>query len=254
MDKWKKKLIGYSDTPELDVRFLSQKAQNDAEMEQFILRRQKGEPVSKIIGEWSFWSLDLKVNQHTLTPRPDSETIIDAVLKFFPNKQGHYRILDLGCGSGCLLLALLSEYQNSTGIGLDFSKEALKVACENGKGFKAEFIEKDWFDENWTTDLGKFDIIISNPPYIPTKDIQNLDIEVKNYDPLTALDGGEDGLKDYRRLSETISPILNEDGMIFFEIGQGQADDVIQIMNRYTLVETFKDLGQITRVLTFKRK
>ncbi len=219
-------LNGFSDSPFLDARFFVQETRDMVVLQSYIERRKKGEPVSKIIGHKGFWSLDLKVTTETLDPRPDSETLIDAVLKHFPDKKKPFRILDIGTGSGCLLLALLSEYPNAKGIGIDISIHALDVAKTNACGFSATFQQLDWTSLTWADSLGQFDVIVSNPPYIRTADIQTLDAEVKKYDPLTALDGGVDGLNAYRAIGKNIAKLLYPYGKVFFEIGQGQERDV----------------------------
>ena len=247
-----------TDTPDLDFKWLKQAANGNAVLlDEYIARRQKGEPVAKIIGQKGFWKLDLKVSKDTLDPRPDSETIIEAVLKNFPDKNAPIRILDLGTGSGCLLLALLDEYKNATGIGMDASAAALQIAEQNVKKYapeRAKLICRSWNEDNWWDDLGGFDVVVCNPPYIPTDEIENLDIDVKNYDPLDALDGGADGLEEYRALSNSIGQVLKQHGLIFFEIGQGQEKDVTVIMKKkkFTLFDSYYDLGHILRVLAFK--
>ncbi|MBE6450307.1 MAG: peptide chain release factor N(5)-glutamine methyltransferase [Alphaproteobacteria bacterium] len=250
-------LVGFTDTPELDFKWLKEASNGDEKiLTSFILRRKKGEPVAKIIGQKGFWTLDLAVSTATLDPRPDSETLIDAVLKQVPDKDTPLRILDLGTGSGCLLLALLSEYKKATGIGIDISQEALKIAQKNVDKYasdRAQLIHNSWKNEKWWDGLGKFDIVISNPPYIPTADIPFLDKDVKDYDPIEALDGGIDGLDDYRSLSYSIENVLKKEALVFFEIGKGQETDVIKIMKEkgFTLHASYYDFGQILRVLAF---
>ena len=255
----KHNLIGFTDTPDLDYKWLSEAAHGDgALLDSFIKRRQKGEPVAKIIGSKGFWTLDLAVSNQTLDPRPDSETIISAVLKNYPDKQAPLRILDLGTGSGCLLLALLSEYPNATGIGLDASMSALQVAQKNVDKYapdRAKLVCQNWDLPDWWKDLGGFDIVVCNPPYIPTNDIEKLDKDVKDFDPIQALDGGQDGLDEYRSLSESVLEVLKQKGLIFFEIGQGQETDVIDIMQaqKLHLKASYEDLAGILRVLVFSR-
>ena len=245
-----------SDTPLLDARYFVAETTDEKILNSFISRRKKGEPVSKIIGHKGFWSLELKVSADTLDPRPDTETIIDAVLKLFPDKSTPLHFLDLGTGSGCLLLALLSEYVHAQGIGIDASDKALIIARENGKTFKqAAFLNRNWMDLNWGRDLGAFDVIVSNPPYIPTKDIQNLDKEVRCYDPLIALDGGDDGLDAYRCIFNTIVPLLKKEGLLFLEIGKDQEKDVLSegISAGFKLVDMKRDLKNIIRCLIFQK-
>jgi release factor glutamine methyltransferase len=248
-----------SDTPDLDFKWLKQAAGDDVVLfNSFIERRKKGEPVAKIIGQKGFWTLDLFVSKDTLDPRPDSETIIDAVLKAFPDRNEPLRILDLGTGSGCLLLALLSEYKNATGLGMDASSAALQIAQKNVDKYapqRAKLLCRSWAEENWWIDLGGFDVVVSNPPYIPTADIMSLDRDVKDFDPIQALDGGIDGLDDYRRLSNTVEEVLKQKGLVFFEIGQGQQADVTDIMEKkgFSLFSSHYDFGGIMRVLVFNR-
>jgi len=214
---------------------------------ELVERRKVGEPVAKIVGQKDFWKHSFKTTKDTLDPRPDSETLIEAVLKTCPDS--NYRILDLGIGTGCLLLSLLDEYENATGVGVDISDSALEVAKENAKDLgledRAEFIKS-----NWTENVeGKFDIIISNPPYIPTKDIDGLEKEVKDFDPKSALDGGESGVDCYEEIISQIKELLGENGKVFFEIGQGQEEDLKNIAaeNGFVVGEEFKDLSGVVR-------
>ena len=250
-------LVGYTDTPDLDFKWLKQACNGNVDLlASFIERRKKGEPVAKIIGQKGFWTLDLAVSTATLDPRPDSETLIDAVLKQIPDKNTPLRILDLGTGSACLLLALLSEYKNSTGIGIDISQEALKIAQKNVDKYasdRAKLLCNSWKNEKWWDGLGTFDVVISNPPYIRSADIPFLDKDVKDYDPIEALDGGIDGLDDYRSLSSSIHHVLNETGLVFFEIGKNQERDITEIMKEkgFSLRAFYYDFGQVLRVLVF---
>ena len=255
----KSNLIGFTDTADLDYKWLSEAAKGDnALLDNFIKRRQMGEPVAKIIGSKGFWTLDLNVSKDTLDPRPDSETIITAVLENYPDKEAPLRILDLGTGSGCLLLALLDEYKNATGIGMDASMPALQIAQKNVDKYannRAKLVCRSWNTSSWWNDLGGFDIIVSNPPYIPTNDIKKLDKAVRDFDPIQALDGGVDGLDEYRSLACSVSEVLKQHGMVFFEIGQGQYADVTDIMQakKLTLKAFYYDLGNVLRVLAFSR-
>ncbi len=247
-----------SETPFLDARIFCsyyQEKLTEAQIQDFIKRRQQGEPVSKIIGCKGFWKRDFVVSSDVLDPRPDSETLIEAVLRFFPDKTKSYRILDIGTGSGCLLLSLLDEYANAKGIGIDISCEALAIAQQNNVAGRAEFCRADFRDKSFYGNMGRFDIIISNPPYIPTKDIQELDKSVRCYDPLLALDGGVDGLSAYRRLSTQLAELMKQGAFVFFEIGQGQENAVIKIMQIQGFIcqEKIKDLGGIIRVLVFEK-
>ncbi len=224
----------------------------------FISRRAGHEPVSRIIGRRDFWKLSFAINEETLDPRPDSETLIETVIRAFSSSDRALRILDLGTGSGCLLLALLSELKNATGTGIDISPKAIAAATENAAGnnlsSRSTFITGGWNDLNGLN-LRNFDIIISNPPYIPSADISGLAPEVKNFDPSAALDGGEDGLNAYREIAAVLPFILAESGHFFCEIGQGQEKDVCRIFTAFGLqhIETNKDFAGIVRCLHFGR-
>lgn len=248
-------LKGFSDTPALDARiFCEGRSLTSEQITDFIKRRKCGEPVSKIIGEKGFYKSVFKTSVDVLDPRPDSETIIEAVLQFFPNHTQSLKILDVGTGSGCLLATLLQEYPHAEGIGIDLSEKALQIARKNLNGLPAKLVQKDFMKNDWNKDLGVFDVIISNPPYIPSNEIENLDLAVKKYDPLIALDGGSDGLNAYRQLSKTLPLSLTNGGKVVYEIGQGQENDVVEIMHEssWKFVSSLADLAGITRVLLFE--
>lgn len=219
-----------------------------------VQKRLQGMPIAKIIGVKEFWGLSFKTTQDTLDPRPDSETLIEAVLENFSDRTKPYRLLDLGTGTGCLLISLLHELPNATGIGIDQSPKALAVAEKNATDLGV--IERStWIESNWFSAVkGQFDIIISNPPYIPSSDIETLSRDVKQYDPLSALDGGEDGVAPYRHLAEHIMPFLREKGIVALEYGQGQSEKVSAIFNKKTPLKPFiyKDLAGIDRCTIFK--
>lgn len=221
---------------------------------QLIERRINREPVAKIIGSKSFWKSDFIVNKHTLDPRPDSEVIINAALDMFCNKDMNYRFLDLGCGTGCLLFSLLQEYSHATGIATDISSEALKVAKINmellGLENRVELLEQNWADSL----TEKFDLIISNPPYIPRSDINNLQPEVKNYDPMLALDGGIDGLDPYRYLAKQIILLLKPKAYAILEFGIGQSESIkdIFVKHGYIIENILLDLAGLERAIIVK--
>ncbi len=222
--------------------------------ESMIHRRCQSEPVSRIIGKREFWGLEFYLSSATLDPRPDSETLIEAVIETIENLQKPLRILDLGTGTGCLLLSLLSELPNASGIGIDIAFEAIHTARKNAAfhhlNDRAKFTCNNWVDGIQE----KFDWIISNPPYIPQSDILSLAPEVRLYDPLQALEGGTDGLSCYRELAQTLRARLNGDGHLALEIGQGQEDDVQAIFsnNGFENLRWVKDLSGITRCGIFK--
>ena len=242
------KLKPFSDNPLLEARWILDEVNNEKKIQSVLKRRQKGEPLSKILGHKGFWKGDFITSKDVLDPRSDSETLIEAVLKTLPNKSIPYSFVDIGTGSGCLLISLLMEYKNAKGTGIDLSEKALKIAQQNAtkNGVKAQFIKKDMKSMN-----DHFDFGISNPPYIPTKDIECLDKNVQLYDPTMALDGGSDGLDYYRCLSQIQSiPLL------FLEIGRGQKTAICRIFKkaRWQLLSAHRDLGKVIRVLVFQKK
>lgn len=220
-----------------------------------VSRRARREPMAHILGRREFWSLSFKVTADTLDPRPDSETLVQAVLDRIPDRSAPLRLVDFGTGTGCLLLALLHELPAATGLGVDASEPALAVARENaaalGLASRAAFRRGDW-DEL----VGPaFDILVSNPPYIPSGEIESLQPEVARYEPRLALDGGTDGLFAYRRLAPAAVRLLAPGGLAAFEIGAGQNDSVAQIMEAAGLrhLATAKDLAGIQRCALFQK-
>ena len=186
------------------------------------------------------------------TPRPDSETLIEAVLENYKDKDQKLNILDLGTGSGCLILTLLSIYQNSQGLAIDISDKALEIAKQNAKLLNINRIK--FLKNNWNDNINKkFDIIISNPPYIPKKEIEILEPEVNKYNPLLALDGGNDGLDCYKYLAENLQKNCKENTKIFLEIGKNQENNIIEIFknNKFELLKMYKDINGIIRILEF---
>jgi release factor glutamine methyltransferase len=217
-----------------------------------IQRRIAHEPLSKITGQREFWSLNFKVTAHTLDPRPDSETLITAVLQNFPNKQAPLRFIDFGTGTGCLLLSLLHEYPCGFGVGVDLSFDALQVAQENAKNLglaeRAAFVQGSWVQAF----QGSVDCIISNPPYIDKH--EPLDPAVQLYDPAMALFADNDGLGAYADLLSGMGEVCHPQTHIFLEIGQGQGASVsaIAAANGFQVKQTYKDLSGIERGLVLK--
>jgi release factor glutamine methyltransferase len=207
-------------------------------------RLQQGEPLSRIVGQREFWSLNFKLSSATLDPRPDSETLIEAVLKLLPDQNRSFDLVDLGTGTGCLLISLLTEYKNAKGIGVDISDEALAIARNNAEinnvERRANFLESHWFKEL----QDRFDLIVSNPPYIADKVYNTLDQNVRDYDPKVALVGGEAGLDCYRIIIKDAPNYLNRDGIIIFEIGYDQAEDVQNLLEQagFKGIHVFQDL------------
>lgn len=222
-----------------------------ADLERLLARREAREPVSHILGRKGFWSVELKVTPDVLTPRPDTETLVDGLLKSLP-ADGPVRVLDLGTGSGAILLALLAERPAWSGVGVDISREALEVARENAALLKldsrAAFIHASWTDGQPT---GAFDAVAANPPYIPSGDIAGLDPEVSRHEPRLALDGGPDGLDAYRRLAPEVLRVLKPGGVFALEIGHDQGAAVEGLMRAAGVGEcrVVSDLGKRDRVV-----
>ena len=217
--------------------------------ENAVRRREAREPLSHILGEREFWSLRFQVNASVLDPRPDSETLVAAVLAQYPEPDTVVKIADLGTGSGCLLLSILSERPGAEGVGVDISESALSIARENAQRFglaaRANFNQSDW---DSCLD-GTFDIVVSNPPYIPTAAIDDLAPEVARFEPRGALDGGVDGLDAYRHIAAVLPQILKPNGFVALEIGQGQDASVTRILrdSGIRIVGLEKDLAGIPR-------
>lgn len=206
----------------------------EKELNDFIDRRLAFEPLSKILGVREFYGLDFKVTSDVLDPRPETELLIDKALEFLPDPLKAYHILDCGTGSGCLPITLLKHRTNAKACAIDISDRALMVAQENAalhsvqdriNFFKAS-IKDIQSIKNENLETKTYDLLISNPPYIPTTEIESLDEDVKNYDPYLALDGGTDGLDFYRALAALTPHVLKPQGIVIIEIGQGQEKDV----------------------------
>ena len=242
-------LFSYPETPLNEVQL--------EQIEKLAQRRASREPIARILGQREFWSLNFKVDKSTLVPRPDSETLVEAVLGRIQNKNSPLSILDLGTGSGCLLLALLSELKSASGLGVDLSEQALKVATANAKHLdlqdRVRFQRSNWF-ENINEKEKPFNIIISNPPYISNNEISHLEPDVSNFDPYVALSGGDDGLHAYRQLMPKMQEFIALDGIIAVEIGMDQAMDVVSYgaSSGLQLDQILKDIAGLERVLVFR--
>jgi len=202
-----------------------------AQLERFLARRAAREPLSRIAGQREFWSLELAISPNVLDPRPDTETVVEAALAAFASRREEkLRILDLGAGSGAILCALLSELPNAFGVAAEISPEAAGVARANlaALGFAAR---SSVVVGSWAEALdGRFDIVVSNPPYIASAEIDNLAPEVRRHDPRLALDGGGDGLDAYRAIAGSLGRIIAPRGAFFLEIGAGQAEAVSSLL------------------------
>ncbi|HTQ33134.1 MAG TPA: peptide chain release factor N(5)-glutamine methyltransferase [Stellaceae bacterium] len=207
------------------------------------------EPLSRILGVRAFWGLDFVLSKDTLDPRPETETVIEAILARLPERKRGYRILDLGTGTGCLLLALLSEFPAATGIGVDRAAGAAATARDNavrlGLADRAHFVVGDWA----AAISGSFDAVVANPPYIPQDEIAGLPREVRDHDPRLALDGGADGLAAYRAIAADLPHLLRRDGVFACEIGAGQESAAAAIFADAGLVidAVLPDLAGIPR-------
>lgn len=220
-------------------------------------RRVRREPMAYVLGEREFWGLPFKVSPAVLVPRPDSETLIEAALALMPDRERPWRILDLGLGSGCLLLTLLWEYPAARGVGLELSAEALAVAQANaqalGVAARAQLVLGDWHQPQWQERLaGPFDLIVSNPPYIERGAIERLMPEVARFEPRLALDGGPDGLAAYRAIATAMPALMAPGGRLLVEAGEGQVAEISKIFVSVGLkVEApWKDLGGIDRIVS----
>lgn len=224
-----------------------------------IAERKKHVPLQYITGVQEFMGLEFAVNEHVLIPRQDTEILVEEVMKHLHDGM---RILDMCTGSGCILLSLLYYSNDCTGIGTDISQDALSVARENAdklrtlkNGLNVEFIQSDLFEQFEKNEkdryTGPFEIIVSNPPYIKSDDIETLMPEVKEYEPHSALDGKEDGLFFYRKIIERAGEYLTGGGELFFEIGYDQGHDVKKMMEDagYAEVEVVKDFAGLDRVV-----
>jgi release factor glutamine methyltransferase len=226
-----------------------------AKVQEVAARRATGEPLSRIVGKREFWGLSFAITPHVLDPRPETETIVEAALSILSDRRHDpIRILDLGVGSGALLCAVLTEFVAARGIGVDVSADAAEVARGNlqacGLSLRAEIRVGDW-----TRGLEEqFDLIVSNPPYIPTADLPRLPREVRDFDPSLALDGGNDGLDAYQRILPESRRLLAPDGWLLVEVGKGQASGVAAIATQcgFTDDRIYQDLAGVDRVVAVR--
>lgn len=224
-------------------------------LEGFTRRRLAHEPVARIVGEREFWGLPFILSPETLVPRPDTETVVETALQLIPDRQASLRMVDFGTGSGCLLVALLHELPRATGLGVDLSLNALRMArrnaVANGVGPRSLFAASHWADAI----AGRFDLIVSNPPYIASAVIPTLDREVREHDPRLALDGGPDGLDPYRILLGEAGRLLVPGGLLVVEIGYDQAEALKRLAAAHALevLKVAHDLSDNPRCVALKR-
>ena len=270
--KYSKELETISDTPRLDVEILLEKALGDVDnlyirlnlnkqvtkdeeelFKSLIEDRIKGRPIAYIVGNREFMGLDFYVKEGVLIPRPDTEPLVEELIELSSDKR-NINILDIGTGSGAITISLAKYLPNSNVTSFDMYDIPLEVgkinAINNHVDDRITFIKSDVFSaiENTNT---QFDVIVSNPPYIPKKDIETLHTQVKDYEPYTALEGGDDGLDFYRKITEQSRKYLKENGILAYEVGHDQAQAVSKIMkdNGYSKIYTKKDLQGIERVV-----
>ena len=240
------------DSPRIDARILWDHAQRlrHGSFEQLVQRRLRHEPTAYITGHREFWSLDFEVGRGVLIPRPETETLVEESLRLLPDRNAGYRFLDLGTGTACLLVALLKEFPNATGVGVDSSKAALNWARRNVIRHRLR-CRCTLAVGNWDSAEGRFDLIVSNPPYIATSDRSALPVDVRDYEPAAALDGGQDGLKSYRALPPVLMKGLKPSGWALLEIGAGQHHLVSEIMAAQGLfvARVVADLAGLDRCL-----
>ena len=223
---------------------------DDCAFRALVARRAEHEPVALILGYQEFWSLRFLVSSATLIPRPDTETLVEATLVAFSGRPPPKRILDLGTGTGCLLLALLTEYTSAFGIGVDLAPDAAALARANssqlGLTDRSAFVAADWMNPI----SGRFDLIVSNPPYVPRAEIESLMPEVAGFEPACALDGGLDGFDAYRLIIPKLLQHLARNGIAVLEVGHGQATCVMQLAREAGFIASHRvDLAGISRAV-----
>ncbi len=234
----------------------------DEILDSLLVRRLGGEPLAYILGEWDFYGLTLDVTPDVLIPRADTETLVEHALEYLNNRGlvnngENAKFLDLCCGSGCIGIAILSEYERSIGILSDISKSALQVSASNIKkhnlSSRAVVMEMDALDEPPPT-LHGLDMIVSNPPYITSDEMACLDVSVSGFEPELALYGGSDGLNFYRNICANFARTLKKDGVLIFEVGYEQAYEVSKLMEKHGFydIETVRDLADNERVVSGK--
>ena len=232
-------------------QILSISAEQLSRFKELIKRRASHEPLDSILGGTEFMGLNIPFNKDILTPRQETELMTDAIIR--ENKStNNLKVLDLCCGSGCIGLALKRHLNYASVTLSDISESALQIAKDNAKlnNIDVVFIKSDLFQNI----ADKFDIIVSNPPYIPTRDIKDLEVEVRDYDPMLALDGGEDGMEIYRKIAEDIPRYLKDDGRVYIEFGIDQTEGILDIFNgKLKDMEIIKDYSGIDRYLKARK-
>ena len=227
-------------TPEQSARFAA-----------LVARRAAREPIAYITGRKEFWSMDFAVGPGVLVPRPDTETLVEEALRLVADRSAPLKIADLGAGSGAILIAALTEFPNATGIGFESSPDAFEWASRNAKRLMP--VRAQIRLAEWTQAEGPFDLVFSNPPYIPSDEIQSLEPDVARFEPRTALDGGTDGLSAYHSLSELLPDLLRPGGHALLEIGLGQAPAMEKLFPELEILRIAPDLSGVPRCVILRK-
>ena len=224
------------------------KKENIKSFDYLVKRRKKGEPIAYLINKKEFWKQNFYINQNVLIPRPDTETLVEETLKLF-NVNSKLNMLDIGTGSGCILLSILKERRNFFGTGIDISKKAINVARFNAKMHQLSNRVKFYNSDVDKFLIGKYDLVVSNPPYIKRQDLKYLEVDVKGFEPKLALDGGKDGFSKITKVISKTSTLLKRNGRFILEIGFGQKNKILSILkqNNFFINKVVKDYGKNDR-------
>ena len=224
------------------------KKENIKSFDYLVKRRKKGVPIAYLINKKEFWKQNFYINQNVLIPRPDTETLVEETLKLF-NVNSKLNMLDIGTGSGCILLSILKERRNFFGTGIDISKKAINVARFNAKMHQLSNRVKFYNSDVDKFLIGKYDLVVSNPPYIKRQDLKYLEVDVKGFEPKLALDGGKDGFLKITKVISKTSTLLKKNGRFILEIGFGQKKKILSILkqNNFFINKVVKDYGKNDR-------
>lgn len=226
------------------------KKENIKSFDYLVKRRKKGEPIAYLINKKEFWKQNFYINQNVLIPRPDTELLVEETLKLF-NVNSKLNMLDIGTGSGCILLSILKERRNFFGTGIDISKKAINVARFNAKMHQLSNRVKFYNSDVDKFLIGKYDLVVSNPPYIKRQDLKYLEVDVKGFEPKLALDGGKDGFSKITKVISKTSTLLKRNGRFILEIGFGQKNRILNILkqNNFFINKVLKDYGKNDRCI-----
>ena len=224
------------------------KKENIKSFDYLVKRRKKGEPIAYLINKKEFWKQNFYINQNVLIPRPDTEILVEETLKLF-NVNSKLNMLDIGTGSGCILLSILKERRNFFGTGIDISKKAINVARFNAKMHQLSNRVKFYNSDVDKFLIGKYDLVVSNPPYIKRQDLKYLEVDVKGFEPKLALDGGKDGFSKITKVISKTSTLLKKNGRFILEIGFGQKNRILSVLkqNNFFINKVVKDYGKNDR-------